>query len=149
MSLLTHIEKDDALPRQVWWWIIAQFSQVEGAIHAFRATEDTLRERAPMAPDVPGKLSRAGDATADVARAAKPPTARQLEVLGWCATGLSSQQIGRRLTLAPSTVNAHLKHVYRRLHTNGAEAAIRDVRRLGYLAALHETLGDDLSNGLN
>ncbi|MCL2396315.1 MAG: helix-turn-helix transcriptional regulator [Acidimicrobiaceae bacterium] len=51
---------------------------------------------------------------------------REREILQLTATGLSSQQIGRRLGISAHTVSKHLQHLYRKIGvTNRTEAANR------------------------
>ncbi|GAA0360798.1 LuxR C-terminal-related transcriptional regulator [Actinoallomurus spadix] len=61
-------------------------------------------------------------------RGLTPPrlTARQREIAGLAATGLSNREIADRLTLSPRTVANHLVGVYRRLGV-GDRAALADL----------------------
>jgi len=53
-------------------------------------------------------------------------TPRERDILQLTATGLSSQQIGRRLGISAHTVSKHLQHLYRKIGvTNRTEAANR------------------------
>lgn len=50
---------------------------------------------------------------------------RELEILGLVAQGLSNNEIGKRLFLAPQTVKVHLNHTFRKLATkNRTQAAL-------------------------
>jgi LuxR family maltose regulon positive regulatory protein len=44
-----------------------------------------------------------------------PLTRRESEILALLATRLSDKEIGQRLNISPSTVNTHLKRIYRKL----------------------------------
>jgi predicted ATPase/DNA-binding CsgD family transcriptional regulator/DNA-binding transcriptional regulator YiaG len=52
-------------------------------------------------------------------------TARQAEVLGLLAAGLSNKQIAERLVLSPATVERHLATIYRNLGLTGRVEATR------------------------
>lgn len=52
-------------------------------------------------------------------------TAREAEVLGLVATGLTSAQVAERLFLSPRTVNAHLRTIYSKLGVGSRAAAAR------------------------
>jgi DNA-binding NarL/FixJ family response regulator len=52
-------------------------------------------------------------------------TARQAEVLGLLASGLSNKEIAGQLYLSPATVERHLATVYRKLGVTGRVEAAR------------------------
>ncbi len=52
-------------------------------------------------------------------------TARELEVLGLVARGLTSAQIAKELFLSPRTVHTHLNSVYHKIGVNSRSAATR------------------------
>jgi DNA-binding CsgD family transcriptional regulator len=62
-----------------------------------------------------------------------PLTAREREVLRLVAQGLSSRVIGRRLFLAPSTVNYHLTSVFNKLGVGTRAQAVAVAARRGLL----------------
>jgi predicted ATPase/DNA-binding CsgD family transcriptional regulator len=78
-----------------------------------RAVEYALSEevQAPPAASVP-------EYPADL-------TAREAEVLGLVAAGLTSAQVAQRLFVSPRTVNAHLTSVYAKLGVSSRTAATR------------------------
>ena len=61
-------------------------------------------------------------------------TPRQHEVLDLIASGLSTSEIAKRLTVSPETVRNHLRSVFRELHVHTRLEAIATARRLGLLA---------------
>jgi non-specific serine/threonine protein kinase len=57
--------------------------------------------------------------------AALPLTAREIEVLRLVAAGLTNAQIAEKLVVSPTTVNAHLRNIYRKLDLTSRAAAVR------------------------
>lgn len=57
--------------------------------------------------------------------ASLPLTAREIEVLGLLAEGLTNAQIAERLVVSPTTVNAHLRNIYGKLGVTSRTAAVR------------------------
>ena len=55
-------------------------------------------------------------------------TARELEVLALVAAGLANQQIGRRLHLAPRTVDKHLENAFGKLGAHSRVEALVNLR---------------------
>jgi len=66
----------------------------------------------------------------DQAAAVSALTARQRQVLGMVAAGLTNAQIGRRLAVSESTVSKHLENVFERLEVTNRVAAVARVQRL-------------------
>ncbi len=60
-------------------------------------------------------------------------SARELEVLGLVAEGLTDAQVAQRLHLSPRTVGRHLEGVYRKLGVSSRTAAVRTAGELGLL----------------
>ncbi len=52
-------------------------------------------------------------------------TAREVEVLGLVAQGLSDSAVAERLVLSPRTVQGHLRSIYSKLHVNSRSGATR------------------------
>jgi DNA-binding CsgD family transcriptional regulator len=57
-------------------------------------------------------------------------TARQAEITLLLVDGLSNEQIGRRLSISPGTVRAHLDAIYERLGVNSRTAAVGRLSRI-------------------
>ena len=62
-------------------------------------------------------------------------TARQRQILDLIASGLSTSEIARELTLSTETVRNHLRSVFRELHAHTRAEAIVTAQRIGLLAA--------------
>jgi non-specific serine/threonine protein kinase len=52
-------------------------------------------------------------------------TSREVEVLGLVATGLTNDEVAKRLFLSPRTVHRHLESIFRKLGVNSRTAAAR------------------------
>jgi PAS domain S-box-containing protein len=61
-------------------------------------------------------------------------THRQAEVLNLLASGLSTPEIAKRLTLSDETIRNHLRGIFRALRVHSRLDAITAARRLGLLA---------------
>jgi ATP/maltotriose-dependent transcriptional regulator MalT len=57
-------------------------------------------------------------------RSQLPLTKRELDVLGYLPTRLSTWEIGARLRISPNTVKTHLKHIYLKLGVRVRNEAI-------------------------
>jgi PAS domain S-box-containing protein len=62
-------------------------------------------------------------------------TPRQREILNLVASGLSTAEIARELTLSPETVRNHLRNASRELGAHNRVEAVARARRVGLLAA--------------
>jgi two-component system nitrate/nitrite response regulator NarL len=60
-----------------------------------------------------------------------PLTAREHQILGLIAQGLSGPEIGRRLFIAPSTVKTHSANLYEKLGVTERAAAVAEGMRRG------------------
>ncbi|MFJ2863614.1 response regulator transcription factor [Kitasatospora sp. NPDC087314] len=60
-------------------------------------------------------------------------SARETEVLGLVADGLTNQQISQRLHLSQATVKSHLVHIYTKLGVDSRTAAVRAARGRGLI----------------
>jgi DNA-binding CsgD family transcriptional regulator len=52
------------------------------------------------------------------------PTRREIEVLRWVATGLTSHAIGRKMYLTENTIKTHLKRIYQLLGVSSRSQAL-------------------------
>ncbi|MEU9074712.1 response regulator [Kitasatospora sp. NPDC004745] len=60
-------------------------------------------------------------------------SARETEVLGLVADGLTNQQVSQRLHLSQATVKSHLVHIYTKLGVDSRTAAVREARGRGLI----------------
>jgi ATP/maltotriose-dependent transcriptional regulator MalT len=65
----------------------------------------------------------------------EPLSAREIEVLGLLAEGLTNREIALRLYLSPNTVRVHTFHIYAKLAVNNRTQAVNRARTLGLLAS--------------
>jgi predicted ATPase/DNA-binding CsgD family transcriptional regulator len=101
------------------------------AVRQLRDAEAIATEIAspPRLAEVRAALAEAGEDAA-----AAPPdglTARQAEVLGLLASGMSNKEIAGALFLSPATVERHLATIYRKLDLSGRVEATRYAIRAG------------------
>jgi PAS domain S-box-containing protein len=61
-------------------------------------------------------------------------TPRQREILGLIASGLSTEEVAKELTLSPETVRNHLRNASKELRAHTRVEAIATAQRLGLLA---------------
>jgi DNA-binding CsgD family transcriptional regulator len=88
----------------------------EASFAAARGRPATLEEAvAPATRDRPGRASSLPHGL----------SAREAEVLGLVAEGLTDRQVANRLYLSPRTVGQHLRNVYRKLGVASRTAATR------------------------
>lgn len=88
---------------------------------------DAVRGQTVLAPSIAQRLVR---------RTLRPDSslsARELEVLGLVADGLSNQQIGERLFLSQATVKTNLVHVFAKLGVDSRTAAVAAARNNGLI----------------
>ena len=82
-------------------------------------------------------LGRHLDNRRSMTRARRPPeselTAKELEVLGAVAEGLSNQQVADRLFVSLSTIKTHLQSIYGKLDVKRRTQAVERARRLELL----------------
>jgi DNA-binding NarL/FixJ family response regulator len=100
-----------------------QLGRAEDALRELRAAEALAAEIAN-----PQRLAEVRAALAEAGQEVTLPgglTARQAEVLGLLASGLSNKEIAGRLYLSPATVERHLATVYRKLGVTGRVEAAR------------------------
>lgn len=100
-----------------------------------------LRLAAARGSAAAGRLQVALSVTASLPlRPAAPPaapfeplSAREFEVLGLIADGLSNREIAERLFLAPTTVKKHASNIYGKLGVRSRTEAAARARDLGWL----------------
>jgi DNA-binding CsgD family transcriptional regulator len=97
-----------------------------------------LLEEVSQQPAEPqGKGTLAPQAAQSAQRSAgqhvSPLSAREAEVLRLVAEGLSSKEIGRRLFIAPSTVNYHLTSIFNKLGVDTRAQAVAVAARRNLL----------------
>ena len=80
------------------------------------------RRRAPAAPAVESDVGRLGELSA-----------REREVLGLVAQGLSDAQIAERLVISPHTVHRHVANILAKLRLPTRAAAAAAAARAGLL----------------
>jgi predicted ATPase/DNA-binding CsgD family transcriptional regulator/DNA-binding XRE family transcriptional regulator len=100
-----------------------QMGRTEDALRQLRAAEALAAEIAN-----PRRLAEVRAALAEAGESVALPdglTARQAEVLGLLASGLSNKEIAGQLYLSPATVERHLATVYRKLGVTGRVEAAR------------------------
>jgi DNA-binding CsgD family transcriptional regulator len=100
-----------------------QMGRTADALRQLRAAEALATEIAnpQRLAEVRAALAEAGDTVA----LPDGLTARQAEVLGLLAAGLSNKEIAGQLYLSPATVERHLATVYRKLGVTGRVEAAR------------------------
>jgi DNA-binding CsgD family transcriptional regulator len=89
----------------------------------------TLIDEVAQLPFQPGT----GAASNAARSAARPLTARELEVLRLVAAGLSSKLIARELVITPSTVNYHLATIFNKLAVDTRAQAVAVAAQRGLL----------------
>jgi LuxR family maltose regulon positive regulatory protein len=62
-------------------------------------------------------------------------TARELDVLGLLAQGLTNAEIGQQLVVSLPTVKSHTRNLYAKLDVHDRREAVRRARELGLLEA--------------
>jgi PAS domain S-box-containing protein len=112
------------------------FVDASGQLRGVRAQHLPLREGAAIV----GVLILAFDVRrppSEPVRLKPEPrlTPRQREILELIASGLSTAEVARELTLSPETVRNHLRNAFRELRAHTRVEAIASAQRLGLLAA--------------
>jgi two-component system, NarL family, nitrate/nitrite response regulator NarL len=76
---------------------------------------------------------------AQAARGSGSLSGRERTILELVALGLTSRQIGERLSLAPSTVKTYMRRVYEKLGVHGHTAAVAEALRRGVIGEVETT----------
>jgi len=99
------------------------------------AVESVRTGGAYLSPVVARRLSRVGeDPAADVSPLDRL-SAREREVLAWLALGLSSREIGGRLSVSPRTVDSHRVRLMEKLGIHKVSGLVRLAIREGLIEA--------------
>ncbi len=101
----------------------------------FEMIRSAARGEAPISPHIAGRLVEEFARMSDQAEARDDPamglSAREQEVLGLVAQGLSNKQIGARLFISENTVRNHLRNILDKLHLNTRVEAVAFAVRQG------------------
>ncbi|MDH6708068.1 DNA-binding NarL/FixJ family response regulator [Kitasatospora sp. MAA19] len=95
--------------------------------HLAQAVRAAAAGRSALAPSVADRLLER------MRTPAAALSARETEVLGLVADGLTNQQISQRLHLSQATVKSHLVHIYTKLGVDSRTAAVRAARGRGLI----------------
>jgi DNA-binding NarL/FixJ family response regulator len=101
-----------------------------------QAVRAAARGETVLAPPVVARLAgrlRADAAASGSADPAPALTAREVEVLGCVARGLSNAEVGRELYIGEATVKTHLLRAFEKLGVADRTAAVTAAYRLGLL----------------
>lgn len=99
----------------------SSFTQIIGAI------EDVLNGGAPMSPSIAKRILHSFQNTHDKNKYGL--SERELEVLQYLVKGYSYKMISANCFISLSTVQAHIKNIYTKLHVNcGREAVVLALR---------------------
>ncbi len=106
-----------------------EFSRLRAEGRAMKLEEASSLALEPGPAQAPDKAT-AKTTTQDVL------SAREAEVLGLVAEGLTDQEVAQRLYLSPRTVGQHLSSVYRKLGVRSRTAATREAAERGLIPLL-------------
>jgi NarL family two-component system response regulator LiaR len=95
-----------------------------------RAIEQVHRGEYPLSPAIAQKVLREIARRAEEPLTSDPLTAREVEVLGLIARGLTNRQIADQLVISEATVRTHVGNILGKLHlatrTQAALYALRE-----------------------
>lgn len=145
-------EQDSALPILV----LSAWSSEQAILEALRAgatgyllkerddieislsIRSTLRGGAPIDPFIAKRILELLKPTAQLPERRQPSkqqtlTAREIEILGFVAKGLTNQEIATVLALSRLTVECHVKNIYKKLAVSSRTEAVYEARMHGLL----------------
>jgi LuxR family maltose regulon positive regulatory protein len=120
--------------------LLAPVRRSRGDLAAARALDEQARELIEQFTDpgmLPSLLEQTERALASAPQRriepATPLSERELVVLGLLPTGLSTQEIGRELSVSVHTVRSQVQAIYRKLQASTRADAVARARQLGLL----------------
>ena len=92
-----------------------------------------LREQSEKAPDTGQQTGTAGAPNAENERLLEPLSQREIQVLELINRGLANKDIAAAMSVAPTTVKAHIRNLYGKLAVGSRTEALAKARTLGLL----------------
>jgi predicted ATPase/DNA-binding CsgD family transcriptional regulator len=112
----------------------AEHDRASASVRARIGDEEFSRVRAEGRAMTPEEaFSRALEPGAPPATTQDVLSAREVEVLGLVAEGLTDQEVAQRLYLSPRTIGQHLSRIYRKLGVRSRTAATRAATERGLI----------------
>jgi DNA-binding CsgD family transcriptional regulator len=108
--------------------------EVLGVVELYASSHTKLSPRAQGVLGTAGQLLGAVFARRRGELGLCPLTARELEVLGLAADGLTGRRIADRLEISPATVKTHFEHIFRKLDVGDRGGAVAQGIRGGLIA---------------
>ncbi len=110
-------------------------SKTAGARDLVAAIEAVRLGGSYLSPTVARKMARAVKRSTDRATPLDHLSGREREVLVWLAEGLSSREIGEKLSVSPRTVDSHRVRLMKKLGIHKVQALVRLAIREGLIEA--------------
>jgi LuxR family maltose regulon positive regulatory protein len=116
----------------------AAFSEMLAALEVWPSEMEfvtRLRDLLPpqQTPQAGKPAPQAAHSREPVAGFIEPLSARELEVLGLLADGLTNLQIAARLVISAGTVKAHTANIFRKLDAANRTQAVTKAREIGVI----------------
>ncbi|KFF60701.1 hypothetical protein JF66_03030 [Cryobacterium sp. MLB-32] len=125
--ILTNYDTDSDIVSAIEAGAAGYLLKDAGPDELIRAVTAAASGQSALAPAVATRLlSRVRESHATL-------SARELEVLGLVADGLSNTALARLLHLSETTVKSHLAHIYPKLGVSSRTAAVAEARRTGLI----------------